>query len=137
MGFTWCLPSIQYYVLNGLGYNVKSTNIVYINNKYVRGDELEINKLFNIADVSNEILKLQINIPSHLKNFQTFLDDKENEPIVDIGTHCNNPYDCDAIEYCWKHIPDYSVFDISRLRADKKFEYYHLHFPTFKPYLKI
>ena len=117
--------SIQYYVLNGLGYNVKSTNIVYINNKYVRGDELEIDKLFNIADVSNEIQELEINIPSHLKNFKTFLDDKENEPIVDIGTHCNNPYDCDAIEYCWKHIPDYSVFDISRLRADKKFEYYH------------
>lgn len=116
--------SIQYYVLNGLGYSVKSTNIVHINNKYVRGDELEIDKLFSIVDVSDEIQELQINIPSHLKNFKTFLDDKNNEPIIDIGKHCSNPYDCDAIEHCWNHIAEYSVFNISRLRADKKFEYY-------------
>ena len=117
--------SIQYYVLNGLGYSVKATNIVHINNQYVRDEELEIDKLFSIIDVSNEILDLQHNIPSHLKNFNTFLEDKENEPIIGIGTQCTSPYACDAMEYCWKHIPEYSVFNISRLRTDKKFAMYH------------
>ncbi|MFA5461166.1 MAG: DUF2779 domain-containing protein [Sulfurimonas sp.] len=116
--------SVQYYVLNGLGYDVKRTSIVHINNKYVRDDELEIDKLFTIADVSDGVLELQTNIPSYLKSFKIFLDDKENEPVIDIGTHCSNPYDCDAISYCWKHIPEYSVFDISRLRSDKKFDFY-------------
>jgi len=116
--------SIQHYVLNGLGYGVKSTSIVHINNKYIRDDELEPDKLFSIVDVSDEIKDLQANIPSYLKNFKTFLDNRENEPEIDIGIQCSNPYDCDAIAYCWKHIPDYSVFDISRLRIDKKFELY-------------
>jgi hypothetical protein len=34
--------SIQYYVLNGLGFNVKKASIIHINNEYIRGDELKI-----------------------------------------------------------------------------------------------
>lgn len=120
--------SIQYYVLNGLGYNVKRVNIIHINNQYVRGDELEIEKLFSIVDVTDAILELQDNIPVYLDTFEKFLSDKENEPKKDIGKHCSNPYDCDAIHYCWKEqkqIPDYSIFNISRLKADKKFELYN------------
>jgi len=117
--------SIQYYVLHGLGYDIKKMNIVHINNSYVRGDKLEIEKLFSIVDVSDEVLELQYNIPEYLKNIQTFLNDKESEPNIDIGTHCSKPYTCDAFEYCWKHIPEYSIFDISRLRSDKKFEMYY------------
>jgi len=117
--------SVQYYVLHGLGYDVKKTSIVHINNSYVRGDALEVEKLFSVVAVSDEVLELQHDIPEHLKNFQTFLEDRENEPNIDIGTHCSKPYACDAMEYCWKHVPKYSVFDISRLRSDKKFEMYY------------
>ena len=49
---------------------------------------------------------------------------KEDEPNIDIGTHCNEPYPCDAKNYCWSHIPNYSIFDISRLKSQKKFELY-------------
>jgi len=117
--------SIQYYVLNGLGYDVKKTNIVHINNKYVREEELEIDKLFSIVNVSDEVLELQDDIPTYLQYFQKQLDNKEVEPNIDIGKHCTKPYDCDAIAYCWKHIPDYSIFNISRLKVDKKFQMYH------------
>ena len=116
--------SIQYYVLNGLGINVKKTSIVHINNKYIRGDELEIDKLFTIVDASEDVLELQYNIPSYLKEFKKVLADQENEPAIDIGPQCDNPYECDAKAYCWSHIPEYSVFDISRLRSDKKFLLY-------------
>jgi len=116
--------SIQYYVLNGLGYDVKKISIVHINNEYVRDEELEIDKLFSIVDVSSEALELQSNIPEYLKHFKKYLDNKETEPNIDIGRHCFDPYDCDAMDYCWKHIPDYSIFNISRLKKDKKFEMY-------------
>jgi hypothetical protein len=116
--------SIQYYVLNGLGYTIKSANVVHINNKYVRGDELEVDKLFMIVDVSDEILERQHNIPSYLKLFETELNDSENMPDIDIGTHCSSPYECDAMSYCWGHVPSYSIFDISRLKTDTKFSLY-------------
>lgn len=116
--------SIQQYVLNGLGYTVKSANVVHINNKYVRGDELEVEKLFSVVDVSDEVLECQHNIPSYLKLFKTELSDSENMPEIDIGTHCTNPYECDAMSYCWSHVASYSIFDISRLKSDTKFSLY-------------
>ena len=116
--------AIQYYVLSGLGYNIKTVNIVHINNKYVREQELEIDKLFTIADVTSAVLEKQENIPLFLKNFDTVLSN-DNEPIKEIGTHCSTPYSCDAMNYCWREIPDYSIFNIANLRTKKKFELYN------------
>lgn len=116
--------SVQYYVLHGLGYSIKSAHVVHINNKYVRGDVLEVEKLFSIVDVTNEVLERQHNITSHLELFKTELSDSENMPKIDIGRHCTNPYECDAMSYCWAHIPSYSIFDISRLKTDTKFSLY-------------
>ena len=67
---------------------------------------------------------MQADIPTYLAHFRKQLENKDIEPEIDIGTHCNKPYECDAKAYCWKHIPEYSIFNISRLRTDKKFELY-------------
>lgn len=116
--------SIQYYVLNEIGFNVKKVSIVHLNNKYVRGDELEIDKLFTVADVTDEVKEPQGEIPENIERFRRVLRDQINEPKIDIGKHCSDPYECDAMEYCWRHIPEYSIFNISRLNSDKKFELY-------------
>ena len=42
----------QYFVLSNLGLDVKKACIVYINNEYVRGKELDINQLFNIDNIT-------------------------------------------------------------------------------------
>ena len=119
--------SIQYYVLNGLGYDVRRVNIIHINNQYERADTLDIANLFTITDVTHAVLEKQSDIPLHVERFREHLEDKENEPPVDIGKHCTEPYDCDGFEYCWykqRQIPSYSVFNISRLRLEKKLALY-------------
>ena len=119
--------SIQYFVLKGLGYTIKSTNIVHIDSSYVRGDELELDKLFSIVDVSSEVIDLQDDIPTRLKEFEKYLEDKINEPDIDIGSHCKKPYECDAKDYCWRvqrEIPEYSVFNIFNLGSKKQVELY-------------
>ena len=103
------------------------TNIVHINNSYVRDDELELDKLFCIVDVSSEVIALQVDIPRHLKVFEEYLKDKTNEPDIDIGSHCKKPYECDAKNYCWRvqlQIPTYSVFNIFNLGSKKQIELY-------------
>lgn len=119
--------SIQCYVLRGLGLNVKSAHVVHINNSYIRGDELNIYELFNIADVTQDALSVQENIPHVLREFEAYLNDKENEPDIDIGKHCKSPYECDAKNYCWrvqKGIADYSIFNIFNLGSKKQIELY-------------
>ena len=107
--------SIQYYVLNGLGYDISDTYITLVNKDYIRGSKLDIQQLFSHVKVTQEVLDLQSQIPSTLESFREHLKDTDNEPNIDIGTHCKKPHQCDAYEYCWKtqrSIPDYSVFNI-------------------------
>ena len=118
--------AIQYYVLSSLGYKVSAVNIIHIDNSYVRGEKLEIEKLFHAEDVTEQIIQKQTEIPQILNKFEEILS-KNVEPEVDIGPHCSDPYHCDAWEYCWREqrgIPEYSIFNISRLRSDKKFDLY-------------
>ena len=118
--------SIQYYVISSLGYKVSGVNIIHIDNSYVRGEKLELEKLFHTEDVTEQIMQKQAEIPQILNKFEEILS-RNVEPEVDIGPHCSDPYNCDAWEYCWceqRGIPEYSVFNISRLRSDKKFDLY-------------
>ncbi len=119
--------SIQQYVLESLGFNVISSNVVHIDTSFVRGDELDLHGLFTIANVSDEVNVLKAGIPQKLSEFEMHLSDRENEPNIEIGKHCNNPYECDAKHYCWKvqrDIPDYSVVNIFNLGSKKQIELY-------------
>lgn len=119
--------SIQYYVLSNLGFNITSANIVHVNSHYIRYVALELDKLFNVVDVTDSVVSMQENIPQILNGFELCLNDKENEPYIDIGKHCKSPYECDAKNYCWsvqKGIPEYSVLNIFNLGSKKQVELY-------------
>ncbi len=121
--------AIQNYVLRGCGLNITQTSIVLINSDYVRGEELDIHELFAIVNVDDEVDALQEEIPLYHDSFVSVLMDAENEPDIDIGQHCKNPYGCDAKAYCWnvqKEIPEYSVFDVFAFtKKSKALELYH------------
>ena len=119
--------AIQYYVLKNLGLRIKSVNIVYINNEYVKNGALELDKLFIIDELSPEVEALQLDIPTVLQGFESYLADNQNEPAIEIGRHCHKPCECDAKDYCWKvqgKIPAYSIFNIFNLGSKKQRELY-------------
>ena len=118
--------AIQYYVSSSLGYKVSAVNIIHIDNSYVRGEKLELEKFFHAEDVTEQVKQKQADIPQNLSKFDEILS-KDTEPEVDIGPQCSDPYTCDAWGYCWREqrgMPEYSIFDISGLRNKKKFELY-------------
>ena len=60
-------------------------------------------------------------------SFDNYLSKNQDEPNINIGKHCKNPYDCTALDYCWKtqrNIPDYSIFNIFNLGSKKQIELY-------------
>ena len=72
----------------------------------------------------DQVLEFLPRIPNEVRRLKNVIESSEI-PNVDIGPHCSDPYDCDFKGTCWKHIPDYSVFNISRLNKDKKFDLYN------------
>lgn len=122
---------LQYYVMKSSGYAPEEISIVHINNEYVRQGKLDITQLFTIASVKERIIEFQPEIPTLLKEAKATLEGNK-VPDIDIGPHCHSPYSCDFAGHCWQHVPDYSVFNLSRLTSDKKFELYYTGILDFK-----
>ena len=116
--------AIQYYTITNSGIDLKDISIVHVNNQYKKDGELDIHQLFTIESVYDEVLEFLPRIPNEVRRLKNVIESPDI-PNVDIGPHCSDPYDCDFKGTCWKHIPNYSVFNISRLNKDKKFNLYN------------
>ncbi len=113
----------QKYVLTACGVTVTGTYLVCINSDYIRGEDLDITQLFKIVDMTDWVELETPLIPSRLKLAEKTLASSD-EPDCHIGEHCDNPYHCAYWEYCSRHLPKPSVFDLYRLSGKKKYEYY-------------
>jgi len=102
--------AVQYYVLNGSGIVVSGVFLVHINNEYVRHGAIEPDRLFTVNDVTADVEGWQDTVREEVARQKAMLGG--SEPVIDIGPYCSNPYECDFISHCWRHIPEGSVFDI-------------------------
>ena len=122
--------SYQYYVLSNLGYNVKKVCIVYINREYVKGKlpvEDELDKFFNIEDITDIALEKQGEIREKIDMINRYMDEhgEYNEPVKELGIQCFKPYPCDFWDYCTRNLPKPNVFDIADMRKDQMFKRYY------------
>ena len=115
--------ALQYWVISNCGYKIKDFSITYINNQYVRKGNLDINELFKTESVLKLILPLQKWVEDNVDRFKKILKNKVT-PKIDIGEHCYDPYTCGFYEYCRKHIPENSIFDLSGIHLNKKYDLY-------------
>ena len=116
--------AFQYYVLSNLGLEIEDVSIVYINNQYIKQGNIDIHQLFSIESVFDSVIENQAVVKNLLSNQIAALQ-KPDAPNIDIGPHCSCPYDCNFMGHCWKNVPVYSVFNISRLRKETKFDFYN------------
>ncbi len=115
--------AFQFYVMRQSGVEFTDLSIIFLNNQYERMGELDLQQLFTIESVIDRLRELQPEIERQVGQMRSMLLGRE-VPDIDIGPHCSDPYPCSFSGHCWKHIPDYSVFNIARLKQDQKFELY-------------
>jgi len=116
--------TIQYYTIVNSGIDLKDIAIVHINREYVKNGDIDIQQLFTMASVLEPVMLLLPSIPEHVERMRTILS-ADAVPEKEIGPHCSSPYACDFAGHCWKHVPNYSVFNIARLNGAKKFDLYN------------
>ena len=111
----------QYYVLNKCGYEVKKVSLVTIDNTYVRVGELELDKLFAVTDVTENVLSIQAEISEYIDMLREYME-QADEPQREIGAHCFAPYSCGFFDYCTRDLPHPNIFDIASLQNRSKFK---------------
>lgn len=117
--------AFQYHVMSLCGLHLVDISLVVLNTAYERKGNIDIKSLFKIESVYKKVLDLQDKIKQDIDDYFVTLN-APSPPVVDIGPHCTDPYDCDFHSHCWNHVPDYSIFNISRLSGDKKWELYRM-----------
>lgn len=124
VNYIYCVDTAyQKYVLQKCGVCVTGVYVVNIDSTYVRQGELEINKLFKITDISQLVQDEEKVVEQNLAYAEKLLANP-NEPEFDIDMRCTDPYDCSFWDYCTKHIPTPSVFDLYRLPFKDKIASY-------------
>jgi len=116
--------AFQNYVLTKAGIKVNGVYNMHIDNTYVFYDKLDLKGLFIIEDYTDVCKSKFDEVEANVASIRAYVD-TEAEPIKDIDICCDSPYECAYKGYCWKHIPEQSVFDLRRLTAEKKFDLYH------------
>ena len=118
--------SYQYFVLSNIGLTVKKACIVYINNEYIRGKELDLAQLFNINDITSIAREKQDEVRNKIDFINDFMEehDADNEPLMELDNHCFNPYSCSFWDYCIEDLPKPNVFDISGMQTRTKLKKY-------------
>ncbi len=126
--------SYQKYVLEHCGIKVTGTYLVCINSDYVLEGELDISSLFLVIDVSEAV---DTELPCVEKNIALAerILSTEEEPDIDLHTKCNDPYPCPFWNYCSRHLPERSVFDIGGMWFSKKIGYYKKGFISYRDVL--
>jgi len=117
----WDDVAVQYHVLSGSGLPIHKAYLVHINNGYVREGDIVPEELFVLQDITGIVKEKQHSIPDTLAEMRAML--RGSMPKIDIGPHCNDPYECDFTNYCWQHVPEDSVFSL-RGRGIDQWELY-------------
>lgn len=114
--------AVQMWVLRGAGERVASISIMHINNQCVFPD---LSRLFTVAEVTGAVEGAAKSLPNAIAKFKKLLQGAA-APVLDIGPHCDAPYECEFKTHCWeeKKIPEFSVFDIPGLSSKRKWELY-------------
>lgn len=115
--------ALQYYVITNSGLELEDIALVYVNPDYERDGELDLKDFFVIRSVKDQVLDRQLVIADNIEEAKNTLKLKKS-PLIDIGPHCRDPYPCDFIGHCWKHIKKNSVFDLHFLNPQEKFDAY-------------
>lgn len=113
--------SYQNYVLTKLGFDVQKVALVHINNKYVRQGKLELDKYFNVVDLT-EIAKSKLTeVENNIAEFREYVG-QEKEPECKIGDYCFKPYECGYWKHCAVDMPAEgpTVWDICNYRKKQQ-----------------
>jgi len=124
--------AFQKYILTHCGIEVTRTYLISINSDYVLDGELDIHRLFQIQDISVTVEREYLSVEHQVAKAKQMLTQKDVEPNEDLDIHCHKPYDCAFWEYCSRHLPENSVFDLYRMTFDKKIAYYQQNKITFE-----
>ena len=92
--------AVQMHVLEGVGLKLSSVELIHVDKEYVRGKRgISWAKFFRRVDVKDDASDRLDGIDRRIAGQLACLR-KRKEPVIEPGSHCSSPYDCDYWDHC-------------------------------------
>lgn len=110
--------AFQKVVAQRTGAVVRRLHVIAINGEYVRQGEIDVEQLFTITDVTETVDLRLAETEDQIKRAFEYLD---STPVPSLVEYCvDKKLDCEFIKMNFPGLPEYTVFDISFLKHDKR-----------------
>ena len=94
--------------------------IVHLNKDYVRGDILEVEKLFLMEDVTDKVQARQTQTEKEMRQAKLDLLEKQEKDLTCPCLYCGRNSQCTTFKYSHPEVPEYSVHDLARIGTSKQ-----------------
>ncbi len=107
--------AIQDWVLRNAGINVTSISLAHIDKTFVYAGDGNYDGLLLENDLTEQVRAME---PRVLDLLQVARDAVTGPmPDINVGTHCNKPYDCQFQDYCWPTDTKYPITGLGGSKA--------------------
>ncbi|PIW45892.1 MAG: hypothetical protein COW18_11115 [Zetaproteobacteria bacterium CG12_big_fil_rev_8_21_14_0_65_54_13] len=111
--------AVQAWVVQSCGLRLESVRLMYVNNQFVYQGNGEYHGLLVADDISSQTDNWLDDIDQKKAAFITMLNG--DEPAIEMGDQCNDPYACEFCCYCQPdNMPEYPVTVLPRLLEPQK-----------------
>ncbi|HET7025913.1 MAG TPA: DUF2779 domain-containing protein [Gemmatimonadales bacterium] len=107
--------AIQRWVLEGAGFPVTTTRVMHLDRECRAPD---LSNLFATATVDAQVASVLPTIAPEVEAQLRMLGGPL--PTVEIGDHCDEPYECPFKARCWPTLPPHHISTLSRISTKKR-----------------
>ena len=90
--------AVQTWVLESAGIPVNAIYLCHIDNQFVYPGNGDYRGLFHHEDITQKVRELSRAVPQWVQRYRDMLNG--GEPEIEMGSQCEDPYDCPFIDYC-------------------------------------
>ena len=102
--------AFQKFCCEKTGLNINKCYLMYINNQYIRYGEINLEEMFRIQDISEDVEDIKRGIYTKIEDMFEIISSSLC-PEVAVGNHCKDPYECPITE-CWDDLPEHNIFTL-------------------------
>ena len=103
--------SFQKYCYEGAGLKINRCYLMYLNKEYIRNGPIDPHQFFVMEDVTDQAEILKNSVEDNISQMLDAIERPEC-PEINIGKACDNPYECQLKQVCWKNLPKNNVFEL-------------------------
>jgi hypothetical protein len=113
--------AVQTYVAVSAGVSLASATVAHIDTSFVYRGDGDYRGLLKEIDLTAEALSRCTEVAAWIADAQAVAELPE-EPLVETGPHCNDPFDCGFRAYCnrGKVVPDFPISFLPRLHPTRR-----------------